>query len=72
MLSGRDQTVITDFSHQDAVAITATTLAGGEVLSGLELFDALDFNGNASLGRGDVFTTTPAGTRLGVVVDAHR
>lgn len=67
---GFGQTVVTDFTTQDTLSISAHDVNFNESFGGLSLFDLLDTSGNSSLGGEDGFQTTAGGTTLGVSEDA--
>ncbi len=67
---GSGQTVVTDFTTQDILSISAHDVNFNESFSGLALFDTLDTSGNGNLGGEDGFTTSAGGTFLGVSEDS--
>lgn len=68
---GFGQTVVTDFTTQDTLSISAHDVNFNENFFGLALFDTLDTNNNSNLDGNDGFQTSAGGTSLGVTVDAN-
>jgi len=66
---GSGETVVTDFSTQDTLALSARDVAFNFDFFGDDLFDRLDRNGNNRLDGNDGFSTQPEGVFIGVGAD---
>jgi Ca2+-binding RTX toxin-like protein len=66
---GFGETVVTDFTPQDTLALSAHDIDFNFDFTGNLLFNRLDRNGNNRLDGNDGFSTQPEGVRIGVDAD---